>query len=255
MGRALLWGCSNTNPDIEVEKDELKPEANKAEEEWKKALEIFKEEAIKMKAMSEEAYEVYSKQAIVMLNKTSETLKIQAEKARQDLNVIANQISEEGKVYLSKAAEESPEPIKDVVETFASSTNELKEISAVRDFHLGIPYGAFLSIGGFLWFMLTGSTSAIRFGVILGSALLALSVASLRSWKSGQSSERLLKGQAAIATIIFLREWRLFCQTRFFSTGLMTLISGAMVAFYVYRIIISGGSSSKGPASEHSSEN
>jgi len=56
--------------------------------------------------------------------------------------------------------------------------------------------GAFLSIGGFLSFMLTGSISAIRFGVILGSALLALSVASLRSWKSGKSSELLLKGQA-----------------------------------------------------------
>lgn len=61
--------------------------------------------------------------------------------------------------------------------------------------------GAFLSIGGFLSFMLTGSISAIRFGVILGSALLALSIASLRSWKSGQSSDLLLKGQAGESSL------------------------------------------------------
>lgn len=44
--------------------------------------------------------------------------------------------------------------------------------------------------------MLTGSLSAIRFGVILGSSLLALSVASLRAWRSGSSHAAFLKGQA-----------------------------------------------------------
>ena len=56
--------------------------------------------------------------------------------------------------------------------------------------------GAVLSVGGFLNFMLTGSVSAIRFGVILGGILLALSVSSLRSWRKGEISETTLKGQA-----------------------------------------------------------
>lgn len=56
--------------------------------------------------------------------------------------------------------------------------------------------GLFLSVGGFLSFMLTESISAIRFGVILGGALLALSIASLRSWNRGEASASLLKGQA-----------------------------------------------------------
>lgn len=56
--------------------------------------------------------------------------------------------------------------------------------------------GIFLSLGGFLSFMVTGSTSAIRFGVILGGALLFLSVSSLRSYKQGESSPLTLKGQA-----------------------------------------------------------
>lgn len=56
--------------------------------------------------------------------------------------------------------------------------------------------GSFLAVGGFLNFMLTGSIPAIRFGVVLGTALLALSIASLRSWRSGCASPLLLKGQA-----------------------------------------------------------
>lgn len=55
--------------------------------------------------------------------------------------------------------------------------------------------GALLSFGGFLSFMITGNISAIRFGVIFGGALLALSVSSLRSWKKGESSLMALRGQ------------------------------------------------------------
>lgn len=56
--------------------------------------------------------------------------------------------------------------------------------------------GLFLSLGGFLSFMVTGSIAAIRFGVILGGVLLALSISSLRSYKRGQPPSPLaLKGQ------------------------------------------------------------
>ncbi|KAA3479963.1 protein FATTY ACID EXPORT 3, chloroplastic-like isoform X1 [Gossypium australe] len=58
--------------------------------------------------------------------------------------------------------------------------------------------GTILSVGGFLSFMLTGSVSAIRFGVILGVALLASSVSSLKLYKGGQSSPLAIKGQADI---------------------------------------------------------
>ena len=129
---------------MEKENDEPKTEANEAQEAWKETLETFKVEALKMKEMSQEAYEVYSKKAMVILKETSEKLKIQAEQSRQDLSIVAQQISEEGKLYLSSAAEKSPDSIKDVVETFASSTDELKEVSAVRDFYLGIPYGMYI---------------------------------------------------------------------------------------------------------------
>lgn len=227
--------------------DELEVQANDLQEAWKQKLESFTEEALKLKGMSQEACELYSKKAMVMLQEVSEKLKIEAEKARQDLGVVANEISVEGKEYLASVAKNSPDEVKDIVETFAS-VDELKHVSAVRDFYIGIPYGALLALGGFISFMLTGSIQGIRFGVIPGTALMALSILSLRSWKSGKPSPLILKGQAAIAAILFIKEWCLFSQLRSFPTLLMTLSSGAILGFYIYRILMNGqgeGSSSK----------
>lgn len=62
--------------------------------------------------------------------------------------------------------------------------------------------GAFLSVSGFLCFMLTGSIPAIRFGVILGGTLLALSISSLRYWKKGESNSLALRGQTGLYLIL-----------------------------------------------------
>ncbi|KAI3473087.1 hypothetical protein Pfo_030379 [Paulownia fortunei] len=210
--------------DIEKEKEDLKVGAQESQEAWQQALDSFKEQALKMQSVSKEAYELYSEKAIIILKETSEKLKIQAERARQDLIVIAKEIAEESKEYLATAAENSPEPVKDIVETFASSTDEFNDVSKVRDFYVGIPYGAILSVGGFLSFMLTGSIPAIRFGIILGGTLLALSI-------------------STIATILFLRELRLLSMRPFIANFITTLISGGVVAFYLYRIIKDGGQS------------
>ncbi|PIA37443.1 hypothetical protein AQUCO_03000193v1 [Aquilegia coerulea] len=229
--------------EVEKEKSEVDAGANESQEAWERMLDSFKEQAVKMQGMSKEAYEEYSKKAVVILNETSKKLKIQAEKTSQDLSKIAKEISEESKEYLSEAANNSPEEMKDIVETFASSTDDLKEVSKLRDFYLGIPYGTILSVGGFLSFMITGSTSAIRFGVILGGALLFLSISSLRSWKKHESSSLALKGQTAIAAIIFLRQLHIVSQRATISSSFTTLISGAMAMFYLYRIMVDGDKS------------
>ncbi|XP_055812768.1 protein FATTY ACID EXPORT 3, chloroplastic isoform X2 [Solanum dulcamara] len=228
--------------DVELEKDnnDLKEEAEAQEEAWKQTLASFKEQAMKVQAVSQEAYEVYSDKAMIILKETSEKLKIQADKAREDLTIIAKEISEESKEYLSTAAENSPEPVKDIVETFVSSADELNDLSKVRDFYVGIPYGTLLSASGFLYFMLSGSTAALRFGVILGGTILALSVSSLRSWKSGESTSLALKGQAAIATILFVREFRMMLQRPFIFNFVTAIISGGVAVFYAYRILKDG---------------
>ncbi|KAL6574476.1 hypothetical protein OROMI_011761 [Orobanche minor] len=211
--------------DIDIdEKEDLKMGAQESEEAWQETLASFKQQALKMQSMSKEAYEMYSEKAMIILIETSENLKIQAEKARQDLTVVAKEIAEESKEYLATAAENSPEPVKDIVETFTSSTDEFKDVSKVRDFYVGIPYGALLSVGGFASFMLTGSITAIRFGIILGGTLLALSISSLRSWKRGDFFPLVLKGQTAIATILFLRQVCLLSTSPSIAIFISTLI-------------------------------
>ncbi|KAM0061358.1 putative TMEM14 family protein [Helianthus debilis subsp. tardiflorus] len=257
--RSIFSFHQDSNPsDIEIEEEatRLKEKAEESEEAWKQTLASFKEQALKMLGVSQEAYQVYLNKATVVLKEASEKLKIQADKASEDLSVIAKELSEEGKVYLSAAAEKSPEPVKDIVETFASSsTEDLKDVSKVLDFYVGIPYGGLLTLGGFLSFMITGSVSAIRFGVILGGTLLGLAVYSLRSWKKGESSSSALKGQAAIATILFLRDLRLVFTRPAFTRYIALIISGAALAFYVYRITYSRGQSTEGSSFETETEN
>ncbi|KAG6519659.1 hypothetical protein ZIOFF_023157 [Zingiber officinale] len=233
------------NSDIEVEKDNNDADVNDggSKEAWKESLERFKVEALKVKAVSEEAYEVYSKKAIEMLMDTSEKLKIQADKAQKDLSVIAQEISNEGQEYLSEAAKNYPDSVREILEVYAS-VEESSNISSVRDFYLGIPYGCFLAVGGFLHFMLTGSIPAIRFGIILGTANLALSVSSLRAWKNGKETPLLLVGQ----TVCFMIK-----KFTFGPNHLALLNSGAMLGFYVYRIAIDHYN--KGGNVEQSSEN
>ncbi|XP_019057175.1 PREDICTED: protein FATTY ACID EXPORT 3, chloroplastic-like isoform X1 [Tarenaya hassleriana] len=189
-----------------------------------------------MQSPSLEAYKVNSQKAVVVLKETSEQLRIQAEKAKEDLGAIAKEISEDGIEYILKVTDDSPADVREIIEAFAS-VDDLKDVSRVDDFHIGVPYGLLLFVGGFLSFMVTGSIAAIRFGVILGGALFALSVASLKAQKKGESSTKFLKGQAAITAIIFLRELRLMLSQRSVFLGLVTtLISGGVLAFLVYKI-------------------
>ncbi|ERN04170.1 protein FATTY ACID EXPORT 3, chloroplastic [Amborella trichopoda] len=218
---------------IDVEKQ------SKSEEKWKQTLESIKQEAIKMQGISKEAYEAYMQKTKVVLKDTAEQLMIKAEKASRDLALMSEETRAESSEYFLKALKDVPEPLKDVVETYSSHpVTEMKKISDARDFYFGIPYGAFLFLGGFLSFMISGSIPAIRFGVILGGALLALSILSLRAWNRKESSSLFLKGQSAIALLIFLREIRLLCQSPSFLTFIMSLVSGSMVAFYLYRIYL-----------------
>lgn len=126
--------------DIKEEESDAEVNARAAQDQWKEALEHFKTEALKVKAVSEEAYGVYSKKAMEILMDTSEKLKIQADKAQQDLSIIAKEISQEGNKYLAAAAKNSPDSVKEILETYAS-VDELKNISSIRDFYFGIPYG------------------------------------------------------------------------------------------------------------------
>ncbi|CAN6467657.1 unnamed protein product [Victoria cruziana] len=236
LATASREGSEHSDVDVQEVKSKIEKQAEETKEVWMKIIESLKLHAMNMQNMSQEAYELYSQQVVLILEKMSEQLKVQAEKASQDMTILAEGVSTEGKRYLSTAAENSPEPVKDVIETFASHGPELREISEVRDFFIGIPYGVLLFVGGFLSFMLTGSIPSVRFGMVLGGALLSLSVSSLRAWKGGKSSSLFLKGQAGIVAILFLRDLLLLFQRPCFWTAAAALISCSIIAFYAYRI-------------------
>ncbi|KAL5221972.1 hypothetical protein ABZP36_026685 [Zizania latifolia] len=241
---------SELGDDKEKGKEEIK--AEEAQEVWKEILKQFKDEAVRMQTLTLQAYDVYSQRAREMLLEASEKLKIQADKAQQDLTVIAAEVSEEGQEYLNLAAQNSPDSIKDISETF-SSLRKLNGLSEYQDYHVGIPFGTFLTVGGFLNFMLTGSISAIRFVFVLGFALLALGISSLRSQRAGRRCPRiLLKGQAAIASVIFFRELSIFFQYGWFPNIFAVFLSGMVAAFYIRRMVTGGH---KGPSSESNPEN
>lgn len=135
---------SQKHSDVELEKegdDDLG--AEESPEAWKEALISFQEQVLRLQCLSREAYEVHSKKAIEILKETSEQLKIQADKARSDLGVIAKEFTEEGKEYLSTVAVNSPEPVKEIFETYSSSAHDISHFSSARDFHVGIPYGMY----------------------------------------------------------------------------------------------------------------
>ncbi|KAG8078319.1 hypothetical protein GUJ93_ZPchr0007g3186 [Zizania palustris] len=241
---------SELGDDKEKGKEDIKPE--EAQEVWKGILKQFKDEALRMQTLTLQAYDVYSQRAREVLLEASEKLKIQADKAQQDLTVIAAEVGEEGQEYLNLAAQNSPDSIKDISETFIS-LRKLNGPSEYEDYHVGIPFGTFLTVEGFLNFMLTGSISAIRFGFVLGFALLALGISSLRSQRAGRRRPRLLlKGQAAISSVIFFRELSVFFQYGWFPNIFAVFLSGIVAAFYIHRMVTGGH---KGPSSKSIPEN
>ncbi|CAJ2670998.1 unnamed protein product [Trifolium pratense] len=162
-----------------------------------------------------------------------EQLKIQVDKVTHALDAVTKKfITEEGNESFSYTT------AKEIIETFSIPVDDLfSNVSGIRDFYVGIPYGYILSWGGFFSFMITGSIAAIRFGLVLGGALLALSILSLKSYRKGKPSFLALIGQTAIASILFLRKIGSVGRG---STYFTALISGAVVAFYVYRLVLEG---------------
>ncbi len=205
---------------------------------------------------AQEASEEAARKALGILRETTDQLREQAEKARSVLTASAQELPIRGKENLSYVAENGPDPVKDIAETALNAhypqNGSAKKGAKIHDFCLGIPYGALLVVGGLVGFIITGSTDSIRFGVLLGGLLLALTITSLKTWKRGESSLPYIQGQAVITGALLFRFLRRYGETKsVFPTGVIALISAAMLAFYVY-VFLSGGNPPKKIASEGS---
>ncbi|BBN04623.1 hypothetical protein MPTK1_3g06250 [Marchantia polymorpha subsp. ruderalis] len=248
--RVAAQSQDSAGNDVKVEEvaQELEKQAEESKAAYNDAVDALKEETLKVQDSAKTAFDPAAEKAIEVLRDTTEKLKEEAEKARALLTATALETAELGKSNLNLLAENAPDgPIKEVAESAVNAhlSEKTKQGAKIHDFCLGIPYGGMLVAGGLLWFILTGSTAAIRFGVILGGVLLALSVSSLKVWKQGKSSIPYIQGQAAIAAIIFIKDSRKFLATGgFFPPAVSALASGAMLAFYAY-VYLAGGNPPK----------
>ncbi|THU57472.1 hypothetical protein C4D60_Mb03t03890 [Musa balbisiana] len=77
-----------------------------------------------------------------------------------------------------------------------------KRSAKIHDFCFGIPFGGLLFAGGLLGFIFSRNATAM----IYGGAILALSVLSLKVWRTGRSSLPFILGQAAFSAVLL---WKL----------------------------------------------
>eukprot|EP00250_Pteridium_aquilinum_P035774 c9915_g1_i1 orf=134-1240(+) len=216
-----------------------------------------KDEVLKAEAGQPEDNSESANKFIGVLRDTTEELKEQAEKARVAFTVTAQETAavlaataqetaERSKENLSYIAENAPDPIREIADTAlkAHSADTPRKFAKIHDFCLGIPYGTFLVVGGLLWFIISGSTAAIRFGVILGGILLALSVSSLNTWKEGKPTTTFIQGQAVISSILAFREIRRLFEVKSFPAAFIALICAGMLGFYCY-VLLAGGNPPK----------
>ncbi|GLT41009.1 hypothetical protein SLA2020_151000 [Shorea laevis] len=67
----------------------------------------------------------------IILKETLEQLNVQPKKARNDLIKMVREIYEEGKEYISKAAENSSKPRMEIKEAFSSPSYDFIEVSNI----------------------------------------------------------------------------------------------------------------------------
>ncbi|XP_022744021.1 protein FATTY ACID EXPORT 1, chloroplastic-like isoform X2 [Durio zibethinus] len=81
-----------------------------------------------------------------------------------------------------------------------------KRAAKIHDFCFGIPYGGLVLSGGLVGFVFSRNPTTLLFG----GALLALSTFSLRIWRQGKSSLPFILGQAALAAVLFWKNFQTY---------------------------------------------
>lgn len=126
-------------------------------------------------------------------------------------------------------------------EAVQGGVDQQKRTAKIHDFCFGIPFGGYVTTGGIIGFLFSRNPATLASGVLFGGALLFLSTFSLKVWRQGKSSLPFILGQAALAGILFWKNFQSYSLAKkIFPTGISAIISSAMLVFYVY-VLLSGG--------------
>eukprot|EP00242_Pyramimonas_sp_CCMP2087_P006062 CAMPEP_0198196820 /NCGR_PEP_ID=MMETSP1445-20131203/269_1 /TAXON_ID=36898 /ORGANISM="Pyramimonas sp., Strain CCMP2087" /LENGTH=120 /DNA_ID=CAMNT_0043865815 /DNA_START=325 /DNA_END=687 /DNA_ORIENTATION=+ len=111
----------------------------------------------------------------------------------------------------------------------------------MHDFCLTIPYGFFVLLGGFMGFVMAGSTKSLMMGGGSGAIIMALGFLSMNRWKSGLSSAPVTAVTTVLASgLTFMMGKRYLASGAIFPSGVVAGMSAFMVLYYFYNFI-SGG--------------
>lgn len=133
---------------LEKVRGEFEKNSEDLDVELKQTIKSMKEQASIMLGVSNESYIVYAEKAKLALKDATEQLKLQTENTRELLVSTAEEIRKKGKEKLSALVENAPEQVKEIaVVAFDAHPEDLKKLSGIHDFCLGIPYGALLLLG------------------------------------------------------------------------------------------------------------
>lgn len=130
-------------------------------------------------------------------------------------------------------------------EPIQSVDTEPKRAAKIHDFCFGIPYGGIVFSGGLIGFLFLRNPASLMSGGLYGSALLALSLFSLKVWGQGHSSIPFILGQAGIAATLLWKNIQTYSLTKkILPTAFGAVVSAFMLCFYAY-VVLSGGNPPK----------
>ncbi|KAK9840844.1 hypothetical protein WJX81_008553 [Elliptochloris bilobata] len=109
------------------------------------------------------------------------------------------------------------------------------------DFCLTLPYAALLALGGLMGFLTKGSVPSLLGGLGSAAVLATCGQASLSRYHQGALCRPATAASLAVAaalTVVMFRRWQ--ATGKFMPAGLVAVLSGAMVIFYVWNMIFVG---------------
>ncbi|OMO70248.1 hypothetical protein CCACVL1_19045 [Corchorus capsularis] len=164
------------------------------------------------------------------------------EATSSELKTTLSYAAEESKPFIEEATKSYPHAEGHVPDSSSEPVGEHgivqpKRAAKIHDFCFGIPYGGLVLGGGVVGFVFSKNPATLLFG----GALLALSTFSLKIWRQGKSSLPFILGQAALAAVIFWKNFQTYSLTKkLFPNAFYAAISAAMFCFYTY-VVVSGG--------------
>ncbi|KAK3266877.1 hypothetical protein CYMTET_24531 [Cymbomonas tetramitiformis] len=137
----------------------------------------------------------------------------------------------------------------------AEAPSKSSSIIPMHDFCMTIPYGFIIALGGVMGFVMKGSTKSLMMGGGSGALLMILGFFSLTIWKSGKSALPVTIICTVLSsglTAMMGKRWMM--GAGMMPSGIIAIMSGIMVLFYLKNMLTGGNPLPQKEESENKDE-